>query len=259
MRSIKELFDLSGQVAIVTGGGYGLGYQMAYALGEAGANLVLCARKIEKCEEAAKKLEAELGIKVIPARVDLTSPAEIDALFDLVMEQFGRLDILINNSGTTWAAPVSEFPLKGWTKVLDTNLTGCWLMCQKACAIMTKQNYGRIVNISSMFGFLGSISKISESPAYNASKAAIIGLTKDLGVKLAGTGITVNALCPGYFNSHMGDLNQDVHGFINDYYIPAGRFGTEDELKAAVLFLASPGASYCMGATLLVDGGFSAC
>ncbi|MDR1617127.1 MAG: SDR family oxidoreductase [Syntrophomonadaceae bacterium] len=258
MKTNKELFDLSGQVAIVTGGAYGLGVQMAYALGEAGANLVIAARKVDKCKEAAAKMEKELGIKVLPARLDLTVPEEIDALFELVNKEYGKVDILVNNSGVVLTDPIFKYPLDKWHQVIDTNLTGLWLMCQKAGSMMSRQGYGRIVNISSITGLVGFASDFVLSPPYSASKAAVIGLTRDLAVKWAKKNVTVNALIPGWFGSDMGDMNSAVHTKLNDYYIPVGHFGTDDELKAAVLFLASPGASYVTGITLPVDGGLVA-
>lgn len=258
MRTNKELFDLSGQVAIVTGGAYGLGVQLAYALGEAGANLVIAARKVDKCKEAAAKMEKELGIKALPARLDLTEPDEIDALFELIKKEYGRVDILVNNSGVAIVDSMFKYPLDSWHKVIDTNLTGLWLMCQKAGAMMTKQGYGRIINISSATGMVGVASEFVLSPPYSASKAAVIGLTKDLAVKWAKKNVTVNALIPGWFGSEMGEMNKPAHDKINEYYIPMGRFGNDDELKAALLFLASPGAAYCTGTTLVVDGGYIA-
>jgi len=258
VRTNKELFDLSGQVAIVTGGAYGLGVQLAYALGEAGANLVIAARKVEKCKEAAAKMEKELGIKVLPARLDLTEPAEIDALFELVKQEFGKVDILVNNSGVALVDSIFKFPLDTWHKVIDTNLTGLWLMCQKSGAMMTKQGYGRIINISSCTGMVGVSSEFVMSPPYSASKAAVMGLSRDLAVKWAKKNVTVNTLVPGWFGSDMGEMNKPAHDKINEYYIPMGRFGGDDELKAALLFLASPGAAYCTGQTLVVDGGYVA-
>jgi len=255
MRSIKELFDLTGQVAIVTGGGYGLGYQLAYALGEAGANLVIAARKLDKCQAAAEIMEKELGVKVLPARLDLTIPEEIDALFELVKQEFGKVDILVNNSGVALVDSIFKYPLDKWHQVIDTNLTGLWLMCQKAGSMMTRRGYGRIINISSGTGLVGVSSDIVMSPPYSASKAAVMGLTRDLAVKWAKKGVTVNALVPGWFGSDMGDINKPVHDKLNEYYIPMGRFGTDDELKAALLFLASPGSSYVTGTNLVVDGG----
>ncbi len=251
----KELFDLTGQVAIVTGGGYGLGVQMAYALAEAGANVIIAARKVEKCQATAEKMEKELGVRVIPARLDVTKPEEIDALFEMVMKEFGRLDILVNNAGVVLVNYIFKYTLEQWNTVMNTNITGLWLMCQKAGAIMTRAGYGRIINITSGTAMVGVRPEIVMAPAYNASKAAVIGLTKDLAVKWAKKGVTVNALAPGFYGSDMGDINSPVHDLLNGYYIPMGRFGSDDELKGAVLYLASPGASYCTGAVLLVDGG----
>lgn len=255
MRTNKELFDLTGQVAIVTGGGYGLGVQMAYALAEAGANVVIAARKVEKCKATAEKMEKELGVKVVPARLDVTKPEEIDALLEMIMKEFGRLDILVNNAGMVQVNHIFKYTLEQWNAVMNTNITGLWLMCQKAGSIMTKAGYGRIINISSGTAMVGVRSEIVLAPAYNASKAAVIGLTKDLAVKWAKKGVTVNALAPGFYGSDMGDINSPVHDLLNGYYIPMGRFGSDDELKGAVLYLASPGASYCTGVVLLVDGG----
>lgn len=258
MRTNKQLFDLSGQVAIVTGGATGIGLQMAYALGEAGANLVLAARNIERCEESAHRIQNQLGVKVIPARCDVKELAEIEALYAMVMKEFGRVDILINNSGATWGAPSLEFPLDAWKKVIDTNLTGSWIMAQKAAQIMAKKKYGRIINLASLAAFVGASADIMDSVAYQASKAAIAGLTKDLAVKWAQYNITVNALAPGWFLTKMtaGTLNKSEQLMMQN--IPLRRFGKDDELKAATLFLASPGAAYCTGVILSIDGGWVA-
>lgn len=258
MRHNKELFDLSGQVAIVTGGAAGIGVQMSYALAEAGANVVIAARKLDRCAAAAETMTQELGVKVIPARCDITKEEDINDLFDLVMKEFGRLDILVNNSGAAWGAPSLEFPRNGWDKVIDTNLTGPWLCMQKAARIMSQQNYGRIINLASIASFVGAKPEIMDTVAYQASKAGIAGLTKDLAVKWACYNITVNAIAPGWFPSHMtqGSLDSNEEVFLE--MIPMGRFGGEDELKAATLFLASPGASYVTGVILSVDGGYVA-
>ena len=258
MRTNKELFNLSGQVAIVTGGAYGLGVQLAYALGEAGADLVIAARKVDKCKEAAARMEKELGIKVLPAKLDLTIPEDIDALFELVKQEYGKVDILVNNSGVALVDSMFKYPLDKWHQVIDTNLTGLWLMCQKAGSMMVKQNYGRIINVSSCTGLVGVSSEFILSPPYSASKGAVISLTRDLAVKWAKKGVTVNCLIPGWFGSDMGDINSPVHDKINDYYIPMGRFGGDDELKTAMLFLASPGTSYVSGINLTVDGAYVA-
>jgi len=258
MRHVKELFDLSGQVAVVTGGAAGIGVQMSYALAEAGASVVIAARKLDRCAAAAEKMSQELGVKVLPARCDVTSEEEIDDLFALVMKEFGRLDILVNNSGATWGAPSLDYPRSGWDKVINTNLTGPWLCMQKAAKIMSQQKYGRIINLASLASFVGAKPEVMDAVAYQASKAAIAGLTKDLAVKWARYNITVNAIAPGWFPSRMteGSLATNEEAYLE--MIPMGRFGGEDELKAATLFLASPGASYVTGVILSVDGGYVA-
>lgn len=258
MRSIRELFDLSGQVAIVTGGAAGIGVQMAYALGEAGANLVIAARKLDRCVEAAQRMQKELGIRVLPARCDVSQPQEIDSLYETVLREFGRVDILVNNSGANWGAPSLDYPLDGWNKVINTNVTGSWLMCQKAGQIMSRQMYGRIINLASLASFVGADPEVMDAVAYQTSKAAVAGLTKDLAVKWAPYNITVNAIAPGWFPSKMsqGTLSKSGEKILE--LIPLRRFGGDDELKAATLFLASPGASYCTGVILSVDGGWVA-
>jgi gluconate 5-dehydrogenase len=258
MRNIKDLLDLKGQVAIVTGGAAGIGLQMAYALGEAGADLVLAARKLERCTEVAKTMGRELGVRVMPARCDVSKFEEIDILHNLVMKEFHRVDILINNSGATWGAPSLEYPIDGWQKVINTNVNGTWLMCKRAGQIMSKQMYGRIINLASLAAFVGAPAEIMDAVAYQTSKAAVAGLTKDLAVKWARYNITVNAIAPGWFPSKMSQGTLDSSGEQMKQLIPMQRFGGEDELKVATLFLASPGASYTTGVILSVDGGWVA-
>jgi len=258
MRHIRELLDLTKQVAIITGGATGIGLQMAYALGEAGANLVIASRKLDRCKEIAQKMESESGIEVLPLRVDVRNPQEIEVLYNKVMNRFGRLDILINNSGAMWGAPALEFPLHGWNKVMETNVTGAWLMAQNAGRIMAEQKYGRIINIASYLAFVGIPEEISPAVVYSTSKAAIVGLTRDLAVKWAKYNITVNAIAPGWFPSEMSQANKDKHDELISHHIPMQRFGMDDELKTAVLFLASPGSSYCTGCIISVDGGILA-
>jgi len=258
MRTNRELFDLSGQVAIVTGGAAGIGQQMAYALGEAGANLVIAARKIDRCREAAEKMEKELGIQVLPAKIDVGKPEEIKELYKLIMKKFDRVDILVNNSGATWGAPSLEYPLEAWNKIININLTGAWLMAQEAARIMVKQKYGRIINLASIAAFVGAPAEIMDTVAYQASKAGIAGLSKDLAVKWAEHHITVNCLAPGWFPTKMTKGTLDKSEQILLQNIPLNRFGSDDELKAAVLFFASPGAGYCTGSILSIDGGWVA-
>ena len=258
MKHIKELFDLTGQVAIVTGGASGIGSQMAYALGEAGADLVLAARKLDRCTEVAETMEKELSVRVLPARCDISQYDEIDALYEQVMREFKRVDILVNNSGATWGAPSLEFPFESWQKVINTNVNGTWRMCQRAGQIMSQQKYGRIINLASLAAFVGAPAEVMDAVAYQTSKAAVAGLTKDLAVKWAPYNITVNAIAPGWFPTKMtqGTLTSGEGQLLK--FIPMRRFGEDDELKAATLFLASPGASYTTGVILSVDGGWVA-
>ena len=265
MKSNKELFDLSGQVAIVTGGAYGLGYQLAQTLADAGANLVIAARKVDKCKESAAKLEEDFGIKALPARLDLTKPEEIDALVEVVKNEYGKVDILVNNAGlVTYDKNIWEHTLKHWQLILDTNLTGLWLMCQKFGSMMCNQNYGRIINVSSLTGLVGVPQDTISAPAYNASKGAVMSLTRDLAVKWAKKGVTVNSLVPGWFMSEMieeyqsTEFLQAVLKRTNKYYIPLGRFGNNEELRTALLFLAAPGSTYVTGTNTIVDGGYYA-
>lgn len=256
MRNVHQLLDLKGQTAIVTGGAAGIGLQMSYALGEAGANLVLASRKIERCAEVAKKMKEELKVEVLPVQCDVAKEEDIDRLFDEVMKKFGRVDIVVNNSGATWGAPALEFPMDGWKKVMDTNVTGLWMMCKRAGKIMAAQNYGRIINLASIVSTVGTLPEHMDSVAYTTSKAAVMGLTKDLAIKLAKHNITVNAIAPGWFPSKMTQWSIQEKGEVIKKYIPMQRFGGDDDLKTAVLFLASPGASYCTGVILNVDGGW---
>lgn len=136
MKNVYQLLDLKGQTAIITGGAAGIGLQMSYALGEAGANLVLASRKIERCVEVADKMSKELKVEILPVQCDVTKEEDVDMLFNEVMKKFGKVDILVNNSGTSWGAPALEFPMNGWKKVMDTNVTGLWMMCQRAGKIM---------------------------------------------------------------------------------------------------------------------------
>jgi NAD(P)-dependent dehydrogenase (short-subunit alcohol dehydrogenase family) len=256
MRNVHQLLDLKGQVAIVTGGAAGIGLQMSYALGEAGANLVLASRNIERCAEVAQKLRSELKIEVLPVQCDVAKEEDVDELFKDAMKKFSRVDILVNNSGATWGAPSLEFPITGWKKVMDTNVTGLWMTCQRAGKIMAHQNYGRIINLASIVSYLGTMPEHMDSVVYTTSKAAVAGLTKDLAVKWARYNITVNAIAPGWFPSKMTKWSIKEKGEAIKKFIPMQRFGADDELKTAVLFLASPGASYCTGVILNVDGGW---
>jgi NAD(P)-dependent dehydrogenase (short-subunit alcohol dehydrogenase family) len=254
---VRELFDLTGRTAIVTGGGSGIGRQMADALAELGAAIVICARKLERCEQAAAEL-SELGVQTLALRCDLRRPGDVQAVVDKTVEQFGRVDVLVNDAGTTWGAPAVETPLHGWQKVIDVNLTGLFLMSQAVARQMMAQGGGVIVNIASVAGLRGSPPGILDAVAYSASKGGVITLTRDLAWKWAPHGIRVNAIDPGWFPSDMSRLLLDRHGDELLSGIPLGRFGGTEDLKGAVAFLASPASAYVTGHTLVVDGGQTA-
>jgi NAD(P)-dependent dehydrogenase (short-subunit alcohol dehydrogenase family) len=252
---VQELFDLTGRVAIVTGGGTGLGRQMAEALAEAGADLVLCARKAERCEQAASEL-AETGIRALGLRCDLRDPAEIEEVVRRTVAELGRVDILVNNSGTSWGAPPEDVPLAGWQKVIDVNLTGAFLFAQSVGRVLIDQGEGgKIVNIASVAAFRGAPQDAMNSIPYNASKGGIVALTIDLAVKWAQHRINVNAIAPGWFPSDLSATTLEAGGDRLLGRIPLGRYGGPDDLKGTVVFLASAASDYVTGTTVVVDGG----
>jgi NAD(P)-dependent dehydrogenase (short-subunit alcohol dehydrogenase family) len=253
----SELFDLSGKVAIVTGGGTGIGRQMAHGLAEAGADVVLCARKPERCEQAAEELR-ELGVRAIGLRCDVRDPAEVQAVVDRTRAELGRIDILVNNAGTSWGAPAEDHPLEGWQKVIDVNLTGVFLCSQAAGRVMIEQRSGKIVNIASVAAFGGAPPELMNAVAYSASKGGVVSFTRDLATKWAQYGVTVNAIGPGWFPTDMNKVLLDAHADAYLEHIPLRRFGGPDDLKGAVVFLASRASDYVTGQTLIVDGGQSA-
>ena len=254
--NVKQLFDLSGRVAVVSGGSIGLGRQMAEGLAEMGANLVLCARKKERCEQAAEELRA-LGVQTLALGCDVKDKAAIQEVVDATLAKFGRIDILINNAGVSWAAPVEEMTLEQWDKVLSTNLTGTFLFSQAAGKAMLAQRSGKIINIASVAG-LGGASAELQAIGYHASKGGVIAFTKDLACKWAPHNIQVNAIAPGWFPTHMSDWVIEHRRDSLLEKIPSGRFGSDHDLKGAAVFLASDASAYVTGHVLVVDGGQSA-
>ena len=254
---VQELFDLGGKTAIVTGGGSGIGRQMAGALAELGANLVLCARKVERCEEAAAEL-GELGVRTLALPCDVRNADEVRSVVERTVEELGGVDILVNNAGTSWGAPAEDTPLEGWQKVIDVNLTGLFLFSQAAGRVMIERGGGSIVNIASVAGLRGSPPGAMDAIAYNASKGGVIAFTRDLAHKWAQYGIRVNSIAPGWFPSDMTKVLLDRHGDEFLKSVPLRRFGGPEDLKGAVAFLASPASAFVTGQTLVVDGGQSA-
>ena len=252
-----ELFDLSGRVAIITGGGTGLGRQMAEGLAEMGANLVLSARQKERCQEAASVLENH-GIRALARGCDVTVPEDIAGLVDFTMDSFGKIDILVNNAGTAWGAPAEEMPLEQWNQVIQTNLTGTFLCAQAVARIMIERQQGKIINIASVAAFGGGRPEILQASGYSASKGGVVSLTKDLACGWARHNVQVNAIAPGWFPTHMSGWiieNRKEHILPS---IPLGRVGGKDDLKGAAVFLASRASDYVTGHVLVVDGGMTA-
>jgi len=253
MRLLTELFDLSGRVAIVTGGSRGLGQEMAEGLAEAGASLMICARREQWLGPTLETFRGR-AFKVAGMVCDVSVPAEVQAVVDRTIEIYGRIDILINNAGIAWAAEPETMPLDKWQKVLDTNLTGTFLFSQAAGREMLKQKSGCIINIASIAGMVGSVST-SHWAGYAASKAGIVGLTRELASTWARSGIRVNAIAPGYFHSRLADP-AIVHAEPQIKATnPIPRVGNVGELKGVVVFLAADASSYITGQTIVVDGG----
>ena len=264
--NVKQLFDLTGRVAIITGGSIGLGRQMAEGLAEMGADLVLCARKEERCHQAAEELQ-QLGVKAIALGCDVKNPDSIQEMVEATLSQFGRIDVLINNAGISWGAPVEDMRFEDWNKVIETNLTGTFLCAQAVGKVMIRQgrgdkgasrnSAGKIINIASVAGLGGAP---AELPAigYHASKGGVISFTKDLACKWASHNIQVNAIAPGWFPTHMSNRVLEHHEELFLSHIPLRRFGNEHDLKGAAVFLASAASNYVTGHVLVVDGGQSA-
>lgn len=252
----KELFNLTGRVAIVTGGGVGLGRQMAEGLAEMGANVVLCARKKERCDAAAEELK-KLGVKTLALGCDVKNPEDVGKVVEETISAFRRIDILVNNAGTSWGAPVEEMKLEHWNKVMETNLTGTFLFAQAAGKHMVAQRKGKIINIASVAGLKGAPPEF-QAIGYHASKGGVIAFTKDLACKWGVHNVQVNAIAPGWFPTNMSRvvMERNKETFLKS--IPLRRFGGEHDLKGAAVFLASDASDYVTGHVLVVDGGQTA-
>lgn len=251
---VSELFSLKGKVAIVTGGGRGLGEQIAVGFAEAGANVVVCSRRVAACEEVSQKLK-EIGVESLALKCDITNPEDVKNVVNQTVEKFGRIDILVNNSGASWGAPAEDMPLEAWQKVMNVNVTGTFLMSQTAGKVMLEQGSGKIINIASVAGLKGSNPKIMDAIGYNTSKGAVITFTKDLAAKWGPRGIYVNAIAPGFFPTKMskGLLEKSGQAILEG--TPLRKFGSDNDLKGVAVFLASPASDYITGDVVVVDGG----
>ena len=252
-----RLFDLSGKVSIVTGGGRGLGLALAEGLAEAGSSIVLCSRKEVNCKEAAAKLRAK-GVRAEGVRCDIVNPDDVNRLRDFVLKEFGKIDILVNNSGATWGAPTEEYPVEGWRKVIDVNVTGTFLCSQIIGKAMIEAGGGKIINVSSVYGTVGCASEVMDAIAYNTSKGAIDAFTKDLAVKWAKHRVYVNAIAPAFIETDLTRVTMQKGGSHILSHVPLGRFGVSEDFKGVVVFLASAASDYVTGTVLYVDGGLRA-
>jgi NAD(P)-dependent dehydrogenase (short-subunit alcohol dehydrogenase family) len=251
---VKELFNLTGKTAIVTGGGRGLGEQIAIGFAEAGANVVVCSRKVEACEEVSKKIK-ELGVKSLALKCDITNPDDVNHLVQETLNEFGRIDILVNNSGATWGASAATMPLEAWEKVMKVNITGTFLMSQAVGKTMIEQESGKIINIASVAGLGGTNPRYMDTIGYNTSKGAVITFTKDLAVKWGQHNINVNAIAPGFFPTKMSQvlIERGKEKILET--TPLGRVGNDHDLKGVALFLASDASNFVTGDVVVVDGG----
>ena len=253
--SVKQLFDLSGRIALVTGGSRGLGLQIAEALGEMGAKLALTARKKNELDEAVAHL-AKQGIEASAFVCDIGKRDQIPALVDAVLAKFKKIDILVNNAGTSWGAPAEDHPLEAWDKLINLNLTGTFLLSQQvAKRSMIPARWGRIINVASVAGLIGSDPRVVETVSYNATKHGVVGLTRQLAAEWGEHGILVNAICPGFFPSKMSRGVLEKTAALVTEVTPNRRLGNEEDLKGIAVLLASEASRHITGQAIAVDGG----
>ena len=254
---MKTYFDLTGQVAIVTGASTGLGFQMAKAFANQGANLVLLARRMNLLEENARIIHEEFGVEVLPFACDITDTERVKEAVKATMDKFGRVDILMNNAGTGAVANAEDITDEQFKKELDIDLFGTFVCSREFGKEMIKAQYGRIINIASMYGLVGNM--IVGSAPYHAAKGGVVNLTRALAAEWGKHGITVNSICPGYFYTDLTTetLDSDFFQAIAKRNIPIERYGKSGELDTCALFLASPASTYVNGQNIAVDGGYT--
>jgi len=253
MSSIQDLFKLTGRVAIVTGGSRGLGEEMAEGLAEAGAALMLCARREEWLTPTVERFRRQ-GFRCEGIVADVAKQADVQAVVDGTIKAFGQVDILVNNAGITWGEKPETMPLDKWQKVLDVNLTGAFLFAQSAGREMIKKQYGRIINVASIAGLNSSV-RGPHYAGYAATKAGLMGLTRELAASWGRDNIRVNAIAPGFFHSRLADPAIHLAEPSIKASSPIPRVGAEGELKGVAVFLAADASNYITGQVIVVDGG----
>ena len=253
--AVKKLFDLSGRIAIVTGGSRGLGLQMAEALGEMGAKVALTARKQDELDGAVAQLKKQ-GVDAAAWACDIGKREAIAPAAEAILKKYGKVDILVNNAGATWGAPAEDHPLEAWDKLVGVNLSGMFVLTQLiAKRSMIPAKRGRVINIASVNGVQANDPRLVRTAAYVATKHGVVGLTRQLAAEWGRYGITVNAICPGFFPSKMtkATLGKDLQMIIDS--TPTGRVGNEEDLKGATVLLASDAGAHITGQAIVVDGG----
>ncbi|MCG5073915.1 SDR family oxidoreductase [Paraburkholderia tagetis] len=253
---VRELFELGGQAALITGGSRGLGLQMAEALGEMGCRVVITARKADELKEAQQYLQAR-GIEAMTIVSDLQRPEAVKPLVDETLAACGQIDILVNNAGATWGAPAEDYPDEAWHKVMNLNVNAPFFLAREVgkCSMIPARR-GKIINIASIAGLKGSLGSM-QAIAYNTSKAAAINFTRALAAEWGKYNINVNAICPGFFPSKMSAGLLDKMGQAVIDHTPLHRLGDESDLKGAIVFLASAASRHVTGQHLAIDGGAS--
>ncbi len=255
---MKNYFDLKGQVAVVTGASAGLGLQMAKAFANQGANLVLLARRQNLLEENARAISQEYGVEVLPIVCDITVTEQVQNAVKKTMEHFGRVDILLNNAGTGAVGPAEEITDEQLKHEIDIDLFGTYICAREFGKEMINAQYGRIINIASIYGLVGNM--IIGSAPYHAAKGGVVNLTRALAAEWGKYGITVNSICPGFFYTELTTamLDSDFFQDVAKRSIPLGRYGKSGELDTCALFLASPNSTYVNGQNIAIDGGYTA-
>ena len=254
-RTVQQLFDLSGKTALVTGGSRGLGLQLAQSLGEAGAKVLLSSRKAADLEESVAVLKkAGIDAQFIPA--DCADEHDIQRLGAASMKALGHVDILVNNAGAAWGAPAEDHPMDAWDKLVNLNMSGMFLLSQIiAKRSMIPAKWGRIINIASVNGLQATDMRLLKNAAYVATKHGVVGLTRQLATEWGCHGITVNAICPGFFPSKMTKSTLDTAGEFVKQATPTGRLGNDEDLMGLTVLLASEASRHITGQAIAVDGG----